>query len=41
MNANPKRMSLNVFLAGAFFIFAAAAQAANIKVMSDSPLQPR
>lgn len=40
MNANSKRMSLNIFLAGAFSIFAAAAQAANIKVMSDSPLQP-
>jgi len=40
MNANLKRMSLNAFLAGAFSMFAATAQASNIKVMSDSPLEP-
>jgi len=33
-------MSLNAFLAGAFSMFAATAQASNIKVMSDSPLEP-
>jgi molybdate transport system substrate-binding protein len=38
MNANLKRVSLNAFLAGS--MFTAAAQAADIKVMSDSPLQP-
>ena len=40
MDANLKRMSLNAFLAGAFSTIAATAQASNIKVMSDSPLEP-
>ena len=40
MKANFKRTSLNTFLAGAFSIVAATAQAAEIKVMSDSPLEP-
>ena len=40
MNANLKRAILNTFLAGAFSMLAATAQAANLKVMSDSPLEP-
>ena len=40
MNAKLKRVSLSTFLAGAFSMFAATVQAADIKVMSDSPLEP-
>ena len=40
MNANLKHISLNAFLAGALSTIAATAQASNIKVMSDSPLEP-
>ena len=40
MAANLKHISLNAFLAGAFSMLAATAQAAEIKVMSDSPLEP-
>ena len=40
MDSNLKRISLTAFLAGAFCIFAATVQAADIKVMSDSPLAP-
>ena len=39
MNAKLMRVPL-IFLAGAFSIFAATVQAADIKVMSDSPLAP-
>ena len=35
-----KRISLNTLLAAAFSMFAVAVQAADIKVMCDSPLQP-
>jgi molybdate transport system substrate-binding protein len=40
MAANLKHVSLNAFLAGAFSMFAATAQAVEIKVLSDSPLEP-
>ena len=40
MNANLKHAGLNAILAVAFYTFAATAQAADIKVMSDSPLEP-
>ncbi|HET7849806.1 MAG TPA: substrate-binding domain-containing protein [Pseudolabrys sp.] len=40
MDTNLRRISFAAFLAAGFFIFAAAAQATEIKVMSDSPLQP-
>jgi molybdate transport system substrate-binding protein len=40
MNANLKRAGLITFLVGAFSVFAATAHAADIKVMSDSPLEP-
>jgi molybdate transport system substrate-binding protein len=40
MNANLKRLSLNTVLIGAFSMLAATVQAADIKVMSDSPLEP-
>src|SRR5262249_27290929 len=40
MNASFKRTSLNALMAGSLSVFAATAQAANIKVMSDSPLEP-
>ncbi|CAG4894560.1 molybdate ABC transporter substrate-binding protein [Paraburkholderia gardini] len=40
MNAKFNRISLHTFLAGSFFMFAATVQAVDIKVMSDSPLEP-
>src|SRR5690349_3355244 len=40
MNTKLMRISLNIFLAGVLFMFAATVQAADIKVMSDSPLAP-
>jgi molybdate transport system substrate-binding protein len=40
MSAKCKRISLSAFVAGALSLFAATVQAADIKVMSDSPLQP-
>ena len=40
MNAILKHISLSTFLAGSFSMFAATVQAADIKVMSDSPLEP-
>lgn len=40
MNAQLERIGLSTFLAGSFALFAATAQAADIKVMSDSPLEP-
>ena len=40
MNTNLRRISLAALLAGAFPMFAVTVQAAEIKVMSDSPLQP-
>lgn len=40
MNAKFKRASLSTVLAGTFSVFAATVQAADIKVMSDSPLEP-
>lgn len=40
MNAKLKRISLSTFLASSFCTFAASIQAADIKVMSDSPLEP-
>ena len=40
MAANLKRISLNIFLAGAFATLATTVQAADIKVMCDSPLEP-
>ena len=40
MDVNLKRISLNTFLAGALTMFAATVQAADIKVMCDSPLKP-
>ncbi len=40
MNTNLRRISVTALLAGALPMFAMTAQAAEIKVMSDSPLQP-
>ena len=40
MDIGLRRISVTAFLAGAFSVFAASVQAAKIKVMSDSPLQP-
>jgi molybdate transport system substrate-binding protein len=40
MEAKSKRIILNAVLPAIFSAFAASAQAADIKVMSDSPLQP-
>jgi molybdate transport system substrate-binding protein len=40
MNVKRKRIRLHVFLVGWLSLFAATAQAAGIKVMSDSPLEP-
>ena len=40
MNGKLMRVSPNVFLAAACFMFAATVRAADIKVMSDSPLAP-
>src|SRR5215813_6519053 len=40
MKAIPKQASLIAALVGAFSAFGAAAHAAEIKVMSDSPLEP-
>jgi molybdate transport system substrate-binding protein len=40
MNENRRRLNLAAVLAGAFSMFVATAQAADIKVMSDSPLEP-
>ena len=40
MNANLKRISLSILLAGSFSMFAGTIQAADIKVMSDNPLEP-
>jgi molybdate transport system substrate-binding protein len=40
MNAKFKRVNLSTVLAGTFSMFAATVQAADIKVMSDSPLEP-
>ena len=40
MDSNLKCICLSAFLAGVFSIFAATVQAADIKVMSDSPLAP-
>jgi molybdate transport system substrate-binding protein len=40
MNARLKRISLSTFLAGSLSMFTATVQAADIMVMSDSPLEP-
>ena len=40
MNAKLMCVSLNTLLAAAFSVFATTVQAADIKVMSDSPLAP-
>src|SRR5689334_24438287 len=40
MAANLNRISLNIFLAGAFVTLASTVQASDIKVMCDSPLGP-
>jgi molybdate transport system substrate-binding protein len=40
MDTKLMRVGLSILLAGAFLIFAATVQAADIKVMSDSPLAP-
>lgn len=40
MNASLKRISVSTFLIGSLSMFAATVQAADIKVMSDSPLEP-
>jgi len=40
MDAKLKRIGLNAFLVGAISMFAATVQAAEIKVISDSPLKP-
>lgn len=40
MNAKLMRISQRIFLAGSLSVFAATVQAADIKVMSDSPLEP-
>jgi len=40
MNARLKHISLSTFLAGSLSMFAATVQAADLKVMSDSPLEP-
>ena len=40
MNAKLKHVSLSTFLVGSLSMFAATVQAADIKVMSDSPLEP-
>jgi molybdate transport system substrate-binding protein len=40
MNAKLKRISLSTFVAGSLSMFAATVQATDIKVMSDSPLEP-
>jgi molybdate transport system substrate-binding protein len=40
MTANLKRISLSTFLAGSLAMLAVIAQAAGIRVMSDSPLEP-
>lgn len=40
MNANLNRIGASALLLGAFSVFAATVQAADLKVMSDSPLEP-
>ncbi|AXF05757.1 substrate-binding domain-containing protein [Paraburkholderia hospita] len=40
MNAKFKHVGLSTLLAGSFSMFAATVQAGDIKVMSDSPLEP-
>jgi len=40
MNSNLKRFSLNIISVGAFSMLATVVQAADIKVMCDSPLEP-
>jgi len=40
MHANPMRIIRNIVFAGTFAVFSETAHAADIKVLSDSPLQP-